>query len=100
MKLRIAEAEPGELVSRAVDAVRVIERITGRSLLREDLCKGPVRASEGLRKADAAEKQINQTPAQFEYPVISESVKRGGKEVERIRKLMVSRMSKVLDEGR
>jgi hypothetical protein len=92
MKLRIAEAEPGELLSRAVDAVRVIERITGRTLLRED-----------LRKAVPSEKPVRpskrpSTPSkpQFKFKVLNESVDRGHVEVERIRKLMLEKMGKVL----
>ena len=81
MKLRIAESKPGELVSRAVEAVRVIERLTGRTLLRDDLCKASPAPSK--------------TP-QFEYQVLDESVDRAGAEVERIRKLMVKRINEVL----
>jgi len=89
MKLRIAEAVPGELLSRAVEAVRVIERITGRCLLRDD-----------LRKASSKSAQPSKTSPskpQFEYPVLAGTVKRGGKEIERIRKLMLERMGEVLD---
>ena len=90
MKLRIAETVPGELVSRAVEAVRVIERITGRALLGE-----MHKASQAAK--DEVAQQIDQSPAQFEYPVLLSSVKRSGREVERIRKLMVKKMDKVLD---
>jgi hypothetical protein len=87
MRLRIAETVPGELLTRAVDAVRVIERLSGRTLLRDD-----------LRKADKVEEQIKQSPAQFEYKVLEQAVKRGGKEVERIRKRMLERINEVLKD--
>jgi len=90
MKLHIAETKPGELLTRAVEAVRVIERLTGRVLLRDELRKAADQVPEQIRQTKA------QFEAQFEYPVISESVKRGGKEIERIRKRMVERMNEVL----
>lgn len=92
MKLRIAESVPGELTRRAVDAVRVIERITGRRLLRDDLVKGDL-SKPGKPTVD---EQITQTSAQFEYPVLKAAAGNGGREVARIRKLMLKKMNAVV----
>lgn len=79
MRIRI-EAKPGELRARAEDVVRVVERLSGRELL----------------KADPND-QINQTPAQFEYAVIEDSVKQSQRKVRQIRKAMLAKIAGVLE---
>ena len=79
MRIRI-EAKPGELRARAEDVVRVVERLSGRELL----------------KADPND-QIKQTPAQFEYAVIEDSVKRSQRKVGQIRAAMLTKIAGVLE---
>jgi hypothetical protein len=79
VRIRI-EAEPGELEDRAEDVVRVVERLCGRELL----------------KADPNE-QITQTPAQFEYDVIEDSVKQSRRKAKQIRKVMLAKIAEVLE---
>jgi len=82
MKVRIVEERPGEVKDRAEDVVRVLEKLTGRSL---------------LKAAPAHDDQIKQTAARFEYLAIEQVVKRARKEhVDPVRKLMDEKIAKVL----
>lgn len=82
MKIRIIERHPGELSAKAEDAVRVIERLSGRRL---------------LKAAPAPDEQIKQTPGtQFEYKALEGAVKARRKEVKRIKALMDAKIAAVL----
>lgn len=82
MKVRIFEEHPGEVQDRAEDVVRVLEKLTGRELLKAE----PHPAH-----------QIRQTPAQFEYPSMAQAVKQARKEhVDVVHDLMNEKIAKVL----
>jgi hypothetical protein len=81
MKVRI-EAQPGELEERASDVVRVLEELTGGSLLAADYLE------KSLRNHFSKEKEL---------PVIADSVKRSKKHVDRIQKIMDEKIAAILD---
>ncbi len=82
MKIRIQEDHPGELAEKAEDAVRVIEHLSGRSL---------------LKAAPEPDEQIKQTAAQFEYPSIKQAVDRARtRHVDAVKRHMDKKIAKVL----
>lgn len=85
MKVKI-EAKPGELDEKVGDVVTVLEKLTGRVLSDCDC----------LEKAFNPNKQIKQTSADIEYPIIADSIKRSQKQVDRIRKLMDQKIAAIL----
>jgi len=81
VKVRIIEEAPGELHAKAADVVRVVERLSGVQL---------------LKAAPAPDKQIKQTPAKFEYPVLAAPVARGRAEADRIKSIMDPKLLAIL----
>ena len=80
MKIRII-SEPGELESKADDAIRVIERLVGREL---------------TKSKSAPNQQIKQTAAQFEYAAIKGSFGSAKTHAQRIARLMSQKMAEVI----
>ena len=83
MKIKIIEQHDGELAEKAEDVVRVVERLTGRVL---------------LKAAPEPDDQIKQTAGtQFEYKAMAGAVKRSRKHVDRIKTLMDRKIAAVLE---
>ena len=82
MKLRVIEEFTGELQERGEVAVRAIRKLAGET---------------PLEKAEShPAHQIKQSPAQFEYDVLSGSVKQAREHVNAIRAEMDKRIAMVL----
>lgn len=77
MKIRIEESRPGELVEKAEDVVRTLEKLSGRDLL--------------IKAAPHEPKE-----PRFEHRALEQSVTRSRKAVTRIRRLMDAKISAVL----
>jgi hypothetical protein len=88
MKIRI-EASPGELEKRSPELFRVLRHLINHSEDNDCSCS--------LEKAFDPNKQIKQTTAQFEYPVLEGSVKEAKKRVIRLRNVMMHKISQVLE---
>jgi hypothetical protein len=76
LKIRIRGPE-GELTERAEDVVRVIEQISGRSLLKAEL-------------------PHDHKPSEFEYPALRGAMTASRKHAERIRQVMDRKIAAVL----
>lgn len=82
MRIRITESRAGELSDKASDVVRVVEQLTGTSLLKS--------APTHDQHVEAADR--------FEHPALKSSVARSRDQVVRIKKLMRYKLESVLDE--